>query len=158
MSKGLSCSIMDFYILCLHLLHTPVANSSPREHKELLITFEGISSGMDRGEENALATRHWFLHDYKYPRAAHLLIRGKPGDSSIALLPLHAVCLCLCDRGRPLGGTESKDVDKAAFPVFYNSSSKNSGASVPIHLPSLVQVTWAAMEQGAHNSSTPNSG
>lgn len=38
-------------VLCLHLLHTLVANSSLRENEEPLIGFEGISSGIDRGGE-----------------------------------------------------------------------------------------------------------
>lgn len=80
-SKGLCCSVMDFFphppVRCLHLSHTQVANSSPRENEEPLIGFEGISSRGDRGEENSLATRPRSLHDYKYPRAPHLLRGGK---------------------------------------------------------------------------------
>lgn len=64
-------------VLCLHLSHTPVTNSSLRENEEPLIGFEGISSRIDRGEANTLASRPRPLHGNKYPRAPHLFKGGK---------------------------------------------------------------------------------
>lgn len=70
---------------------------SERENEEPLIGFEGISSRGDRGEENSLATRPRSPHDYKYPRAPHLLRGGK----TWGFINCNPPCarLCVCDRG-----------------------------------------------------------
>lgn len=85
-------------VLWPHLSHTPVTNSSLKENEEPLIGFEGISSRIDREQENSLATRHRSLNDYKYPRVPHLLKGGKTwGFISRNSPSAHCVCVCVTD-------------------------------------------------------------
>lgn len=84
-------------VLWLHPSHTPVTNSSLKENEEPLIGFEGISSRIDREQENSLATRHRSLNDYKYPRVPHLLKGGKTWGFISRTLPLLTVCVCVTE-------------------------------------------------------------
>lgn len=117
---------MDFYILpssasTSHMPQWPILlRERMRNH---LLDLRGYPAGWmeERGA-------HWLPDTGPYMTinipALHVCSEeGRPGDSSIAILPLHTACLCVCDRGRSLSQTGSKGGGLNRLPFVHNSSS-----------------------------------